>query len=557
MAGSLTYLAFRPNKVLQVPAAKLSVAKYHIFSEGGYGTETKPSLNQFGLRRRRVGARRHSSINRSITRPSRSLHGTESINFSTLNKPELSVSNECNANQRSLQTSPPLQAYKLTPTEVTSILRANEYHSVELPPGPVKSYETNTLRSNNPIEDAHAESLLTNGCGYLFGIFDGHGGAACGQVTAKRLHSYVMAGLLSNTDLDSHMRVIESSDIHSPSYNFLRTFNENFELVQDLRDIYHKSYLEYLQNLHSNNSRTEGEREHENIEHVLVNAFLALDNDMSREALPEPGGPVNMKTLTVAMSGCVAVCAHIDGPHLHVASTGDCTAVIGSLSESDTWIAKKLTVEHNSDNQKEVKRILSEHPESEHHQIIKGDRLLSMLAPLRAFGDFKFKWDRETIEGTLGTILGDRACPPNYKTPPYLTARPEISYHHLSARDKFMVIGSDGLWDMMTPMQVIRLVGEHMSGKVTLSPLVLDKPHIPLQEIASLLRQRQAAMKLKPTDENAATHLIRCALGGTAYGVDHSRLSQMLSLPPDMVRMFRDDITITVVFFDEEYLRHC
>ncbi len=26
---------------------------------------------------------------------------------------------------------------------------------------------------------------------------------------------------------------------------------------------------------------------------------------------------------------------------------------------------------------------------------------------------------------------------------------------------------------------------------------------------------------------------------GTAYGVDHSRLSQMLSLPADMVRMFR------------------
>ena len=27
---------------------------------------------------------------------------------------------------------------------------------------------------------------------------------------------------------------------------------------------------------------------------------------------------------------------------------GDCTAVIGSLSETDTWLAKKLTVEHNS-----------------------------------------------------------------------------------------------------------------------------------------------------------------------------------------------------------------
>ena len=70
----------------------------------------------------------------------------------------------------------------------------------------------------------------------------------------------------------------------------------------------------------------------------------------------------------------------------------------------------------------QVKRILSEHPESEHHHIIKGDRLLSMLAPLRAFGDFKFKWPRATIEGTLGEILGEHACPPNYKTPPYLTA---------------------------------------------------------------------------------------------------------------------------------------
>ena len=30
-------------------------------------------------------------------------------------------------------------------------------------------------------------------------------------------------------------------------------------------------------------------------------------------------------------------------------------------------------------------------------------------------------------------------------------------------------------------IEVIRLVGEHMSGKVTLSPLVLDKPHIPLE----------------------------------------------------------------------------
>ena len=118
---------------------------------------------------------------------------------------------------------------------------------------------------------------------------------------------------------------------------------------------------------------------------------------------------------------------------------------------------------------------------------------------------------------------------------------------------------------MMTPMQAIRLVGEHMSGKITLTPLNLgygegsseqERPaSLTLTEINSILRKRQDAMKLKPTDSNAATHLIRSALGGTAYGVEHARLSQMLSLPQDMVRMFRDDMTITVIFFDSEYLR--
>lgn len=58
----------------------------------------------------------------------------------------------------------------------------------------------------------------------------------------------------------------------------------------------------------------------------------------------------------------------------------------------------------------------------------------------------------------------------------------------------------------------------------------------------------------KPLDKNGATHLIRNALGGTEYGVEHSKLSHMLSLPQDVVRLFRDDITITVIYFDQEFL---
>ena len=153
-----------------------------------------------------------------------------------------------------------------------------------------------------------------------------------------------------------------------------------------------------------------------------------------------------MKTLTVALSGCVAVVVHIDGNMLHVGSTGDCEAVLGSLSENDTWVAKKLTTAHNSDNQIEVDRIVSEHPGEKARDIIKGDRLLGILAPLRAFGDYKFKWPGQQIEEVLGPPLSrgrksstskqPPAVPPNYKTPPYLTATPEVTAHRLSPRDK-------------------------------------------------------------------------------------------------------------------------
>ncbi len=231
---------------------------------------------------------------------------------------------------------------------------------------------------------------------------------------------------------------------------------------------------------------------------------------------------------------------------------------LGSLSENDTWIAKKLTTDHNTDNQAEIKRILDDHPGEQKRNIFRGDRLLGMLAPLRAFGDFRFKWDTATIQDTIGGLLGNIAVPEHYKTPPYLTVEPDVVPHRLSPKDKFLVLGSDGLWDMMTPMQVIRLVGEHIQGKITLSPLVLnDGVDVHFGILRKVLKKRQAAMKLKPQDLNSATHLIRSALGGTAYGVDHGRLSQMLTLPPDMVRMFRDDITVTVIFFDQEFLRHC
>ena len=42
-------------------------------------------------------------------------------------------------------------------------------------------------------------------------------------------------------------------------------------------------------------------------------------------------------------------------------------------------------------------------------------------------------------------------------------------------------------------LKVVRLVGEHMSGKVCLSPLHLTQPNIPLEQIALVLKKRQVS----------------------------------------------------------------
>lgn len=291
----------------------------------------------------------------------------------------------------------------------------------------------------------------------------------------------------------------------------------------------------------------------------LETAILRLDSDLSKEVIDlyKEKGEVNAKTLSVALSGAVVCVCHVDGPDLTVANVGDCNAVVGTMLEGDEWLAKKITKEHNSENYDELKRIWSEHPESERKTVIRRDRLLGELAPLRSLGDYRYKWSAETLNDVAVPLLGPKALAANYHTPPYLTAQPDIYHHRLTPKDKFLVIASDGLWDMITPLQAVKLVGEHMKGKVFFNPLKLPRKDIQLGDINELLMHRKESLKSKPKDRNAATHLIRHAIGGTEYGVDHSRLAHLLSLSPDVCRMFRDDMTVTVVYFDSEYLRQC
>lgn len=153
----------------------------------------------------------------------------------------------------------------------------------------------------------------------MVGVFDGHCGAACAQVVAKRLYHYITACLLPR---DTLIEYIASSS--SPtSQELIHSYNDKIEFTENVRDLYKDSFRDFLRDLADVDNR-QGFEMHK----ALEKAFLRLDEDLSKEALLK-STEVNMATFSVAEAGSCACVAHIDGGHLHTAHVGDCCAVLG------------------------------------------------------------------------------------------------------------------------------------------------------------------------------------------------------------------------------------
>lgn len=162
-----------------------------------------------------------------------------------------------------------------------------------------------------------------------------------------------------------------------------------------------------------------------------------------------------------------------------------------------------------------------------------------------------------------------RYTPPNFKTPPYVTAQPVITHRKLSflpladapsskSALRFIVLATDGLWDELSSADVVALVGGHLAGlsgavsKSELSTLVPTSestdPNAQTIEGKEALERRQAKEGAWAfVDENVSTHLIRNAFGGA----DKEKLARMLSIPAPLSRKHRDDVTVTVVWWED------
>ncbi|KAL9623042.1 MAG: hypothetical protein Q9160_002556 [Pyrenula sp. 1 TL-2023] len=461
----------------------------------------------------------------------------------------------------------------MTPDDATTRLRKKEESYLVNRGRGVVRYDIAALASNDPIEDDHAEKVVevpntvaatdgdaTTSDWMFWGVFDGHSGWTTSAKLRQALISFVAREL--NTTYKSALTTPTPGAEGGPP------------------------------SLHPAPSA---------IDSAIRLGFLKLDHEICHGPIPnltKVSKSEASASLAPALSGSCGLLSFYDtrSKIFRVACTGDSRAVLGRRNPSTgKWTAKPLSEDQTGSNPQEEARMRAEHPDEQF--VVRNGRVLGQLEPTRAFGDAIYKWTKD-IQAQIKRHFFGRTPSPLLKTPPYVTAEPVVTSTQIEpSNGDFVVLATDGLWEMLTNEEVVGLVGQWIEvqnakpsssfstsssssssssaswltswfssppGSANKKPLPVekggnsDKTGQVVAEGASAdapIRQQQwhldpsesAKKRWTVEDANVATHLVRNALGGR----DTDMVCALLTLPSPYSRRYRDDLTVEVVFFGE------
>ncbi|XP_047307241.1 probable protein phosphatase 2C 73 [Impatiens glandulifera] len=160
---------------------------------------------------------------------------------------------------------------------------------------------------------------------------------------------------------------------------------------------------------------------------------------MSFEDLDEKLG--DQETVDTYTSGSTAVTVVKQGDNLVVANLGDSRAVLCTRDDNSHLVPIQLTVDLKPNLPDEARRIKSRRgrvfameQEPEVFRIWMPEENCPGLAMARAFGDFCLK--------DFGLI-----------------STPQVFHRKLTERDEFVVLATDGIWDVLSNDDVVKIVG--------------------------------------------------------------------------------------------------
>ncbi|CAD5180602.1 unnamed protein product [Musa acuminata subsp. malaccensis] len=216
-------------------------------------------------------------------------------------------------------------------------------------------------------------------------------------------------------------------------------------------------------------------------------------------------------TPQIAAVGSCCLVGVICGSMLYTANLGDSRVVLGKLVKATGEVlAVQLSAEHNAGIESVRQELHSMHPEDKQIVVLKHNvwRVKGLIQVSRSIGDVylkKAEFNREPLYAKF------RLREPFKK--PILSSEPSISVQLLQPQDQFLIFASDGLW-------------EHLSNQEAVD-IVHNGPH-----------------------SGSARRLIKAALQEAAKKRE-MRYSDLKKIDRGVRRHFHDDITVIVVFLDD------
>ncbi|XP_023005026.1 probable protein phosphatase 2C 33 [Cucurbita maxima] len=240
------------------------------------------------------------------------------------------------------------------------------------------------------------------------GVFDGHG--PFGHMVAKKVRDSLPLKLSAQWELDATRENGQTEARCRVSPPTL--INKDSEISHcDLarQDGYNDMYV--------------------NLKESFLKAFKVMDKELKLHP-----------HIDCFTSGTTSVALVKQGRDLIIGNVGDSRAVLGTRDKSNSLIAVQLTVDLKPNLPREAERIrlckgrifaLQSEPQIFRVWLPNSD--CPGLAMARAFGDFCLK--------DFGLI-----------------AVPDVSYYHLTEKDEFVVLATDGVWDVLSNEEVVATV---------------------------------------------------------------------------------------------------
>jgi Serine/threonine protein phosphatase len=264
----------------------------------------------------------------------------------------------------------------------------------------------------------------------LFCVFDGHGGNFTSDYASKNFSRI----FTSRPELQSYVKMSEQERREVPGLKLLKDALRGafFDIDTELKLLYQKRINSYESERMSTATNERQTRSN------------CLDDERDADDTRRDNAPQQLHKILVDRSGSTAVMVLLTPHHIICCNAGDSRAILCKGGQ-----ALPLSFDHKPNNPTEINRV------KEAGGFVKYKRVDGDLAVSRGLGDFRFKMNSTIPEQQKVSVS------------------PEIIVSvRNDDKDQFLVIGCDGIWDVVGNQDCAEIIknmmdeGEHDVGEI-------------------------------------------------------------------------------------------